>query len=103
MHTAVEITLFTFGVEPKTFTAQTIEIEHDPDTISQGVDGRVTSGSHPSTIHWLGGTKGNLEHATGVRIVDSRGAVLIDGELNTHYGVPRDEDGWMVFDVLKRA
>jgi hypothetical protein len=27
--------------------------------------------------------------------------VLVDGQLNTHYGVPREVDGWVIFDVLK--
>ena len=36
----------------------------------------------------MGGTAKDLEHITNVRIVGKDGVVLIDGELNTHNGVP---------------
>ena len=42
----------------------------------------------------------DLQGITDVRIVDSPGAVLIDGSLNSHFRVPREADGWVIFDVL---
>jgi hypothetical protein len=104
MHKIVEIGLLsnsTADIKPKTLMAQTVEITHKPDTVLTGVDGRVSRGRHPSTIRWLGGTVKALQDITNVRIVDGRGTVLIDGQLNTHYGVPRELDGWIIFDVLK--
>jgi hypothetical protein len=104
MQNTVEITLIsnsTAGNKPKTFTAQTVEITHQPDIVLRGVDGRESTGHLPSTIRWLGGTTRDLQGITDVRIVDSRGAVLIDGRLNFHFRTPREIDGWVIFDVLK--
>jgi hypothetical protein len=104
MQNIVDITLVsnsTAGIKPKKLTAQTIEITHRPDTVLRGVDGMESPGRHPSTIRWYGGTVRDLQGITDVRIVDSRGAVLIDGRLNSHYGVPREVEGSVVFDVLK--
>jgi hypothetical protein len=104
MQSIVEINLInnsSAGIKPKKLTAQTVEIAHVPDTVLTGVDGLVSRGSHPSTIRWFGGTARDLHGVNQIRIVDSRGAVLVDGQLNTHYGVPREVDGWVIFDVLK--
>lgn len=104
MQHIVEINLISnssASITPEKFAAQTVEITHEPDTVLTGVDGRVSRGRHPSTIRWLGGTVSALQGITNVRIVDGRGTALIDGELNTHYGVPREVDGWVIFDVLK--
>lgn len=104
MQSTVEITLIsnsTAGNKPKRFSAQTVEITHEPDIIRRGVDGRESSGRLPSTIRWFGGTTRDLQGITDVRIVDSRGGVLIDGKLNTHFRVIREIDGWVIFDVLK--
>ena len=104
MQNIVEINLISnssAGIKPKKFTAQTVEITHEPDTVSIGVDGRESRGRHPSTIRWFGGTARDLQDITNVRIVDSRGAVLIDGQLNAFFRVPREVDGWVIFDVLK--
>jgi hypothetical protein len=102
MHIA-EITLIsnsTAGIKPKTFTAQTVEITREPDTELRGVDGRISTAQHPSTIRWSGATTRDLQGITDVRIVDNRGAVLINGQLNFHLGVPREVDGYLIFDVL---
>jgi hypothetical protein len=104
MQKIVEITLFrnsTADSKPKKVAAQTIEITHEPETESRGVDGKVSIGHHPSTIRWFGGTARDLQDITNVRIVDSRGAVLIDGQLNAFFRVPREVDGSVIFDVLK--
>jgi hypothetical protein len=104
MQKIVEITLIAdsdAGIRPQNLTAQTVEIAHVPDTVLTGVDGLVSRGSHPSTIRWFGGTAGDLQGVNRIRIIDNRGVVLIDGELNTHYRMPRDVDGWVIFDVLK--
>jgi len=103
MQNIVEITLVsnsTAGIKPKQLTAQTVEITHEPDVVLRGVDGMESSGRLPSTIRWFGGTVMDLQGITDVRIVDSRGAVLIDGPLNSHFRVPREVDGWVIFDVL---
>lgn len=105
MQKIVEITLIsnsTAGNQPKQFTAQTVEITHAPDTVLHGVDGKESRARHPSTIRWHGGTAKNLHGITDVRIVDSRGAVLIDGGLTTYSRVIREVDGWVTFDVLRR-
>jgi hypothetical protein len=104
MQNTVEITLISntpAGNKPKRFSAQTIEITHQPDIVLRGVDGRQSSGRLPSTIRWFGGTTMDLQGFTDVRIVDGRGGVLIDGQLNTHFRVTREVDGWVIFDVLK--
>ena len=104
MQKIVEITLITnstAGRKPQTFAAQTVEVTHEPDTELRGVDGKISTGQHPSTIRWSGGTTRDLQGITDVRIVDDRGVVLIDGQLNSHYGVPRELDGCVIFDVLK--
>jgi hypothetical protein len=103
MQNIVKITLVSnssAGINPKKLMAQTVEIAHEPDTESRGVDGKVSRGQHPSTIRWFGGTARDLQGITDIRIVDSRGAVLIDGKLNSHFGVPREEDGCVIFDIL---
>jgi hypothetical protein len=85
MQNTVEITLISntpAGNKPKRFSAQ-------------------SSGRLPSTIRWFGGTTRDLQGFTDVRIVDGRGGVLIDGQLNTHFRVTREVDGWVIFDVLK--
>lgn len=104
MQNIVEITLVsnsTAGIKPKKLTAQTVEITHEPDIVLRGVDGIESSGRLPSTIRWLRGTVVDLRGVTNVQIVDSRGAVLIDGPLNSHFRVPREVDGWVIFDVLR--
>jgi hypothetical protein len=103
MQHIVEITLVsnsTTGIKRKKITAQTVEITHEPDVVLRGVDGIESSGRLPSTIRWFGGTEKDLQGITGVRIVDSRGAVLIDGSLNSYFRVPQEADGWAIFDVL---
>lgn len=104
MQTIVEIALVsnsTAGIKPRKNTAQTVEITHEPDIVLRGVDGRESTGRRPSTIRWFGGTARDLQGITDVRIVDRRGAVLIDGRLNSHSRVIREVDGWLIFDVLK--
>jgi hypothetical protein len=99
----VEITLVsncTAGIKRKKLTAQTVEITHEPDVVLRGADGMESSGRLPSTTRWLGGTVMDLQGITDVRIVDSAGAVLIDGPLNSHFRVPGEVDGWVIFDVL---
>jgi hypothetical protein len=91
----------TAGNPPKTFDAQTVEITHEADTVVRGVDGRTSIGHHPATIFWLGGTAKNLAGITNVKIVGPNGDVLVDGELNTTFGVPSDVTKGVKFFVLK--
>ncbi len=91
----------TAGNKPKSFAAQTVEIHHEADTVITGVDGHTSRGRHPSKVLWQGGTASNLENITNVKIVGNNGEVLVDGELNTTYGVPRDIVGGVEFFVLK--
>jgi hypothetical protein len=70
------------------FLAQKINIKGAPTTYSQSVDGFVSYANHPTEIIWFGGTVAQLEYVTNVKIVH-KGAVLVDGEINTFYGGPR--------------
>ena len=86
----VEITLeehSTADNQPKTFPAQTVEIVHDTDTVSNSVDGRISIGRHPSKILWVEGSATDLANITNVKITGNKGQLLIDGELNTFRGV----------------
>ncbi len=91
----------TAGNPPKLFEAQRVEIAHENDTVVQGADGHVSRGSHPSRVLWLGGTAKDLSGITNVRITAADGGVLLDGELNTFSGVPKDSDVGVQFFVLK--
>lgn len=98
----VEVTLVeysTAGNPPKTFTAQTVEIAHEADTVVTGVDGHISIGRHPSKILWFGKTTKDLANITNVKIAGKNGEVLIDGELNTNYGA-RDTAIGVEFYVL---
>ena len=91
----------TAGNQPRTFAAQTVEIAHEADTIVTSADGHTSRARHPSKIFWRGGTARDLDNITDVRITDSSGVVLIDGELNTNRHIPRDVPGGVTFNVLK--
>jgi hypothetical protein len=100
----VEITLTsnsTSGIKPRRIAAQTVRITHDPDIVSTGVDGRKTIGRLPSVIRWLGGTARDLQGVTDVKIVDPHGAVIIEASLSSTVTVTREEDGCVIFGVLK--
>jgi hypothetical protein len=104
MKQVAEITLkenSTAGNQPKTFDAQIVEIRHKADTVVQGLDGHTSSARHPSEIIWHGGAAKDLANITHVKIVGKNGNVLVDGELNTHYDVPRDIASGVKFFVLK--
>ncbi|SDR29524.1 hypothetical protein SAMN05519103_01799 [Rhizobiales bacterium GAS113] len=87
--------------QPKTFTAQTVEIHHEADTVSQGADGRISTAHHPSKIFWFGGTAKDLANIINVKIVGNNGHVFVDGELNNTFGGPRDIAGGVAFSVLR--
>jgi len=87
--------------QPKTFTAQTVEIHHEADTVSQGADGRISTAHHPSKIFWFRGSAKDLANVTEVKIVGNNGQVFIDGALNKSYGGPRDIAGGVAFSVLR--
>ena len=91
----------TAGIPPKTFAGQTVELTHEPDTIVTSVDGRLSTAHHPSTILWHGGVAKDFANITDVKIVGNNGQVLIDGELNRLYEVPRDVAGGVLFLVLR--
>ena len=104
MKHVTEITLVensTAGNQPKIFAAQTVEVRHEADTIITGVDGHTSRGRHPSKVLWSGGTANDLLNITDVKIIDNNGEALVDGELNTTYGVPRNIAGGVEFFVLK--
>lgn len=93
----------TAGNLPKIFDEQEVEINHESDTVIQGTDDHISRASHPSKIVWFNGRADSLKNITDIRITENNGHVLIDGELNTFYGVPRDVDGGVVFYVLLRT
>lgn len=90
----------TAGNSPKIFDAQEVEITHERDTSIQGADGHISRASHPSKIVWFNGRADSLRNITDIKITQNNGNVLIDGELNTVYGAPRDIDGGVIFYVL---
>lgn len=99
----VEITLIensSAGNLPKVFPAQTVEIHHEPDTVVKSVDGKISRGSHPSTILWYGGKASELQRITNVKILASDGAVLIDAQVNRFTDQPRDASRGVRFLVL---
>jgi hypothetical protein len=87
------------GRPPITFAGQAVEIVHEPDTISQGVDGHISVGRHPSTVLWFGGTTKDLTGITNVKIVGVNGSILVEGEINTTYGAPSQVDQGVKFFV----
>lgn len=92
----------TAGNLPKIFKAQTVEVFHELDAVLTGIDGRVSTGSYPSKVVWFGGLVSYLNHITDITITDTKDSVvLIDGTLNTNYGVPRNVDDTVIFHVLK--
>jgi hypothetical protein len=102
-HTATIILIenSTAGRPPKQFTQQTIEIIREPDTIVQGADGLVSTASHPSTLTWFEGTRGDLATITDVKVVGVNGTTFIEGALNLHFEPPQDiRGGGVRFNVL---
>lgn len=91
----------TAGNPPKSFEAQRVEIAHENDTVVQGADGPVSRASHPSKVLWFGGKVDDLSGITNVKITAADGSVLLDGELNTHYGAPKNTEVGVQFFVLK--
>jgi hypothetical protein len=65
-------------------------------------DGFRTHANHPWKIFWANGSAERLRGVAGVRMVDGGGAVVVDGDLNTYYGVPTDVAGGVEFYVLRR-
>lgn len=72
-----------FGNQPKIFAAQTVEIQTPVESVMRG------------------GTAKDLVGITDVKIAGNNGEVLVDGELNTFSGRPRDTVGGVEFFVLK--
>ena len=104
MKQTVDITLIensSAGNPPRTFYAQNVEITHEPDTVSNSVDGHRSVGLHPSKITWFGALAKTMENITDVKIVGSGGRILVEGELHTNYDAPRDVDGNVQFLVLR--
>jgi hypothetical protein len=100
----VEITLVensTAGNPPRHFSGQTVEADHEADTVVQGVDGHISTGRYPWKIVWRGRQASDLAHITNVKIVRANGHLLVDGELNTTYGAPRDVTRGVEFWVLE--
>ena len=91
----------TAGNPPKLFEAQRVEIAHENDTVVQGVDGHVSRGSHPSKVLWFGGKVNDLSGITNVKITAADGSILLDGELNTFSGEPKNTNEGVQFFVLK--
>jgi hypothetical protein len=90
----------TAGNPPKIFAGQMVEIADEPDTVKIGVDGYISTASHPSIVLWRGGAAKDFANITDVTIVDSDGAVLVCGELNKTFVVPRNVTGGVEFAVL---
>jgi len=92
----------TAGNPPKSFEAQRVEISHENDTVVQSVDGHVSRGSHTSKVLWFGGKANDLSGITNVKITAADdGSVLLDGELKTFSGAPKNTDVGVQFFVLK--
>jgi hypothetical protein len=92
---------FKRGQLAQNLCAQIVEIVHEADTVSKGLDGFISIARHPSKIIWVGGTARDLANITNVKIANKKGEVLIDGGLNTFYGVPRDTARGVEFYVLR--
>jgi hypothetical protein len=102
-HSNVKVTLIeesSANNPPKTYSGQIVEIHHEPDTVRQGVDGKVSRGSHPSTILWYGGSESQLRQITRVLIHAHDGGVLLDAEVNRNTDQPRDVGAGVRFLVL---
>lgn len=93
----------TAGNLPKTFDAQEVEITRQSDTVIQGVDGHISTASHPSKIIWFNGRADSLRNITDIKITKNNGNLLIDGQLNTFSGIQRDIDNGVVFYVLTQT
>jgi hypothetical protein len=86
----------------RVFANQRIDVSGGGATHVVSSDGLSAHGNHPWKIVWTEGAAGLLRGITGVRMVDGGGAVVVDGELNTRYGVPTDVAGGVEFYVLRR-
>ncbi len=108
MQKTVEITLTEDSFGPMGRYAQRVLAKQRIGVSGGGVtrvvstDGFRTQGNHPWKILWAEGSAEMLRGVTDVRMVDGSGAVVVDGELNTHYGVPTDVAGGVEFYVLRR-
>jgi hypothetical protein len=98
--TIVLIENSTAGNPPKAFQAQHVEIFHEADTDVTGVDGYVSRASHPSRVVWLGGKADDFAGITNVKIISTDGSALLDGELNTFCGAPKNTSVGVEFFVL---
>jgi hypothetical protein len=108
MQRIVEITVTEDSFGPMGRYARQVLANQRVDVSGGGVthvvssDGRFpTHGNHPGKIFWANGSAELLRGVTGVRMVDGGGAVVVDGELNTFYGVPTDVAGGVEFYVLR--
>lgn len=90
----------TNGYFQTTFKAQTVKIKHKKPTVMQGADGYISIGNHPSEVVWLNARASSLKNVTHIKIIQDNGNVLVDGELNTFYGGPRDIDNDVIFYVF---
>ncbi len=108
MQRTVEITITEDSLGPMGLHAQRVFANQRIDVSGGGVthvvsaDGFPTHGNHPWKIVWAGGTAALLRGVTDVRMIDGGGAVVVDGEMNTHYGTPTDVAGGVEFYVLRR-
>jgi hypothetical protein len=105
MRYVAEITLIenaTAGNSPRTFSAQTVEIRYEEDTVVVGSDGIPSVAHHPPLIFWHGGKAEQLARVTDVKITAGDGELLIDGALNTTFTIPESENGGVRFAVLVR-
>jgi len=99
----VEITLAensTAGNSPKIFKAQSVEIRHEQVTVSQSVDGPISTARHNSKVLWVEGKAKDLATATNVKIIGNNGEVLLNGELSRQFKAPRDTAKGVEFEVF---
>jgi hypothetical protein len=89
------------GRPPRAFLNQEIEIRHESPIKIVGADGHVSLGYQPSEIFWRGVKSTELENVTDVKVEDSRGENLLNGELIKTYGAPRDKLDGVQFQVLR--
>jgi hypothetical protein len=106
MNVEITITEDSFGPmgqrAQRVFGNQRVEVSGGGVTRVVSNDGFSTHGNHPWKLVWAGATAKQLHGITDVRMIDGRGAVVVDGELNTHYGAPTDVAGGVEFYVLRR-
>ncbi|ANP91668.1 hypothetical protein BMW22_35750 (plasmid) [Rhizobium leguminosarum] len=89
------------GYSEQAFPLQVVDIDHEGDEISCGLDGITSVGGRPHVVFWHGGEAQTFATVMNVAIVSSNGKPLLAGELCKNFEAPRDVDGVVRFEVLR--